>query len=140
MQIGELAQRTGVSRRSIRYYEQQGLLEAQRTGRGWRAYDERAVHRVLNVRELLGAGLRVEDIRQVAPCLDMKTADFLACQDSPAEVLAMYEERLAAVEAKAAELARYRAELVERIALLRAGRPDGDFGELLRQAEAGAAA
>ncbi|QKV90462.1 MerR family transcriptional regulator [Streptomyces sp. NA02950] len=140
MQIGELAQRTGASRRSIRYYEQHGLLEAQRTGRGWRAYDERAVHRVLNVRELLKAGLRMDDIRQVAPCLDMKTADFLACQDSPAEVLAMYEQRLAAVEAKAAELARYRAELVERIALLRAGRPDGDFGELLRQAEAGSAA
>ncbi|MEV5598008.1 MerR family transcriptional regulator [Streptomyces sp. NPDC052496] len=140
MQIGELAQRTGASRRSIRYYEQQGLLEAQRTGRGWRSYDERAVHRVLNVRELLAAGLRVEDIRQVAPCLDMKTADFLACQDSPAEVLAMYEERLAVVEAKAAELARYRAELIERIAQLRAGRPDVDLGELLRQAEAGSAA
>src|SRR5690606_35794975 len=113
--------RTGASRRSIRYYEQQGLLEAQRTGRGWRAYDERAVHRVLNVRELINAGLRMEDIRQVAPCLDMKTADFLACQDSPDEVLAMYEDRLAVVEAKAAELARYRAELVERIATLRAG-------------------
>ncbi len=59
---------------------------------------------------MLGAGLRVEDIRQVAPCLDMKTADFLACQDSPAEVLTMYEKRLAAVEAKAAEPARHRAE------------------------------
>ncbi|MEU7261480.1 MerR family DNA-binding transcriptional regulator [Streptomyces rimosus] len=41
MQIGELAQRTGASRRSIRYYEQQGLLEAQRTGRRWRTYDAR---------------------------------------------------------------------------------------------------
>ncbi len=100
----------------------------------------RAVHRVLNVRELLGAGARVEDIRQVAPCPDMKTADFLACQDSPAEDLAMYEERLAAVETKAAEPTRYRAELAERIALLRAGRPEADFGELLRQADTGSAA
>ncbi len=41
MQIGELAQRTGASGRSIRYYEQQGLLETQRTGRGWRTYDAR---------------------------------------------------------------------------------------------------
>lgn len=32
-----LAQSTGASRRSIRYYEQQGLLESQRTGKGWRA-------------------------------------------------------------------------------------------------------
>nr|MDT0523718.1 MerR family DNA-binding transcriptional regulator [Streptomyces sp. DSM 41633] len=34
MQIGALAQSTGASRRSIRYYEQQGLLESQRTGKG----------------------------------------------------------------------------------------------------------
>ncbi|MGW3624768.1 MerR family DNA-binding transcriptional regulator [Streptomyces sp. NPDC000880] len=36
--------RTGASRRSIRYYEQQGLPEARRTGKGWRVYDEWAVH------------------------------------------------------------------------------------------------
>ncbi|MBA0053938.1 MerR family transcriptional regulator [Streptomyces sp. AJS327] len=136
MQIGELARRTGASRRSIRYYEQRGLLEAARTGKGWRAYDERSVHRVMNVRALLGAGLTVDDIGHVVPCLDMKTEDFLACRDSPDGVLAMYEGRLAAVEEKAAELERYRAELVERIATLRAGRPDGDLGEVLRRAEA----
>jgi DNA-binding transcriptional MerR regulator len=136
VQIGELAMRTGASRRSIRYYEQQGLLEAERTaGKGWRAYGENAVNRVLNVRALIGAGLTVDDIRHVAPCLDMKTQDFMACEDSPEGVLAAYEGRLAAVEAEAAKLARYRAELVERIALLRAGRPDGEFGEVLRQAE-----
>ncbi|MGW7276915.1 MerR family transcriptional regulator [Streptomyces sp. NPDC054844] len=135
MQIGALAQSTGASRRSIRYYEQQGLLESRRTGKGWRVYDEVAVHRVLNVRALIGAGLTVDDIRQVVPCLDMKTEDFLACQGSPDEVLAMYEGRLAAVEEKAAELARYRAELVERIAVLRAGRPDEELAEVLRRAE-----
>jgi DNA-binding transcriptional MerR regulator len=140
MQIGELAQLTGASRRSIRYYEQQGLLEARRTGKGWRVYGERDVHRVLNVRELIGAGLTVEDIRQVVPCLDMKTEDFLACQDGSDDVLAMYEGRLAAVEAKAAELARYRAELVERLATLRAGRPDEELGEVLRQNSADTAA
>lgn len=139
MQIGELAQRTGASRRSIRYYEQQGLLEARRTARGWRVYDEGDVHRVLNVRELIGVGLTVADIRQVVPCLDMKTEDFLACQESPDGVLAMYEDRLASVEARAAELDRYRAELVERIAVLRSGRPEGELGEMLRRAEAAAA-
>ncbi|UNT00569.1 MerR family transcriptional regulator [Streptomyces tubbatahanensis] len=139
MQIGELARRTGASRRSLRYYEQQGLLETERTTSGWRVYEERSVQRVLNVRELLGAGLTIEDIRQVVPCLDMKTEDFLACRDSPDEVLAMYEGRLASVEARAAELARYRTELVERIALLRAGRPDEELGEVLRRSQAGSA-
>ncbi|MGW0732922.1 MerR family transcriptional regulator [Streptomyces sp. NPDC002851] len=133
MQIGELSERTGASRRSIRYYEQQGLLEAARTSKGWRAYDERAVHRVLNVRELLAAGLTVEDIRVVVPCLDTKTEEFLACEGGPDEVVAMYEQRLAAVEAKSAELQRHRAELVERIATLRAGATGAeDFERLLR--------
>ncbi|MGK9462999.1 MerR family transcriptional regulator [Streptomyces sp. G6] len=133
MQIGELSERTGASRRSIRYYEQQGLLEATRTSKGWREYDARAVNRVLNVRELLGAGLTAEDIRVVAPCLDMKTEEFLACDDSPDEVLAMYEQRLAIVEAKAAELQRHRSELVERIAHLRSEAADTEgFAQLLR--------
>ncbi|NGO68971.1 MerR family transcriptional regulator [Streptomyces boncukensis] len=135
MRIGELAARTGASRRSLRYYEQQGLLEAERTGEGWRSYGESAVNRVLNVRQLIGAGLTVEDIRQVAPCLDMKTRDFLSCRNSPASVLEMYEGRLAAVEARAAELERYRAALAERIALLRSGQPEGELGEVLRRAQ-----
>jgi DNA-binding transcriptional MerR regulator len=133
MQIGELSERTGASRRSIRYYEQQGLLEAARTSKGWREYDTRAVNRVLNVRELLGAGLTAADIRVVAPCLDMKTEEFLACDSSPDEVLTMYEQRLAIVEAKAAELQRHRTELVERIAHLRAEASDTEgFAQLLR--------
>ncbi|MFH8610562.1 MerR family transcriptional regulator [Streptomyces sp. NPDC018029] len=133
MHIGELSERTGASRRSIRYYEQQGLLEASRTQKGWREYEERAVNRVLNVRELLGAGLTAEDIRVVGPCLDMKTEQFLACHSGPDEMLAMYEQRLAVVEAKAAELQRHRAELVARIARLRADASDTEgFAELLR--------
>jgi DNA-binding transcriptional MerR regulator len=137
MQIGELARRTGASHRSIRHYEQHGLLDADRTAKGWRRYDERSVHRVLNVRELLRAGLTVADIRQVAPCLDMKTQDFLACEAGPPEVLATYEGRLAAVDAKAEELARYRAELVARIATLRGERSEDnpeDMAVLLRRA------
>lgn len=133
MQIGELSERTGASRRSIRYYEQQGLLEAARTQKGWREYEERAVNRVLNVRELLGAGLTAEDIRVVGPCLDMKTEEFLTCDSGPDEALAMYEQRLAMVEAKAAELRRHRAELVERIARLRAEAADTEeFARSLR--------
>ncbi|UNZ19659.1 MerR family transcriptional regulator [Streptomyces sp. 891-h] len=135
MLIGELAERTGVSRRSLRYYEQQGLLVTSRTAKGWRAYDESAVNRVRNVQELLAAGLGTQDILQVAPCLDMKTQEFMACQDSPAETLAMYERRLAVVEEKAAELDRYRSRLVARIAQLRAADPDTELGEVLRRAE-----
>lgn len=133
MQIGELSERTGVSRRSLRYYEQQGLLEAVRGSNGWRQYDESAVNRVRNVRELLAAGLLLADIRHVAPCLAMKTAEFLSCDKPEEGALAMYEGRLAELDAQAAELRRYRAQLVERIARLRAGATDTEhFARLLR--------
>ncbi|OLZ67689.1 MerR family transcriptional regulator [Streptomyces sp. IMTB 2501] len=69
MRIGELARRTGVSERSLRYYEAQGLLTAERTPGGHRDYPERAVDRVIRIQELYAAGLHSEKIRQLLPCM-----------------------------------------------------------------------
>ncbi|WFE65057.1 MerR family transcriptional regulator [Micromonospora sp. WMMD714] len=68
MRIGELARRTGVSARSLRYYEQQGLLTAVRLGNGYREYDEQAVLRVAFIQDLYGAGVPSEVIREILPC------------------------------------------------------------------------
>ncbi|WP_101255077.1 MerR family transcriptional regulator [Streptomyces barkulensis] len=133
MQIGELSERTGASRRSIRYYEQKGLLRSHRTAKGWREYDEEAVNRVLNVRELLASGLTVEDILRVEPCLSMEMADFMSCSDAD-HAISMYEERLAVIDEKAALLRRHREELVRRIALLRTRSGADGFEELLGKA------
>ncbi|MDX3106695.1 MerR family transcriptional regulator [Nonomuraea angiospora] len=134
MQIGELSERTGVSRRSIRYYEQKGLLHAHRTGKGWREYDEAAVNRVRNVRELLQAGLTVDDIQRVAPCLGMDMAAFMACRDAD-HAISMYEERLAVIDDKMAVLEQHRQELLRRIATLRQNSADAGLAELLRHAQ-----
>ncbi|AEW99600.1 putative transcriptional regulator (plasmid) [Streptantibioticus cattleyicolor NRRL 8057 = DSM 46488] len=56
MRIGELARRSGVSERSLRYYEQQGLLRSQRTPGGQREYGDWAVDRVIRVQALYAAG------------------------------------------------------------------------------------
>ncbi|SDY16241.1 DNA-binding transcriptional regulator, MerR family [Amycolatopsis xylanica] len=73
MRIGELARRTGVSERSLRYYEQQRLLTADRTPGGQRDYPERAVDRVIRIQELFAAGLHSKKIAQLLPC--MRDAD-----------------------------------------------------------------
>lgn len=70
MKIGDLATRTGVSPRLLRYYEQVGILHPFRSSNGYRTYGEPAVDRVLQIRELLEAGLTTEMIREVLPCLD----------------------------------------------------------------------
>ncbi|MGK2854855.1 MAG: MerR family transcriptional regulator, partial [Microbacteriaceae bacterium] len=69
MRIGELAQRTGVSERSLRYYEQQGLLVSSRTPGGQRDYAEQAVDRVIHIQELFAAGLPSRTIVGLLPCM-----------------------------------------------------------------------
>ncbi|MFB7360347.1 MerR family transcriptional regulator [Streptomyces gardneri] len=69
MKIGELARRTGVSERSLRYYEKQGLITAERTPGGHREYAEYAVDRVTRIQELFAAGLHSPKIAQLLPCM-----------------------------------------------------------------------
>ncbi|MEV3989798.1 MerR family transcriptional regulator [Streptomyces sp. NPDC049837] len=69
MRIGELARRTGVSERSLRYYETQGLLTADRTPGGQRTYGEWAVDRVIRIQALYAAGLHSKKIAQLLPCM-----------------------------------------------------------------------
>jgi DNA-binding transcriptional MerR regulator len=68
VRIGELARRTGVSERSLRYYEEQGLLTASRTPGGHRDYPEPAVDRVLRIRELFAAGLHSRTVARLLRC------------------------------------------------------------------------
>ena len=70
MRIGELAERTGVSRRLLRYYEEQGLIIPGRTLNGYREYGEAHVDVVLQITGLLDAGLPTRIIAQLLPCLD----------------------------------------------------------------------
>ncbi|MFE5563867.1 MerR family transcriptional regulator [Amycolatopsis japonica] len=70
MRIGELSQRTGVSPRSLRYYEDQGLLTSSRSGAGQRHYSDAAVRRVALIRQLFDAGMSSRVIATVLPCVD----------------------------------------------------------------------
>ncbi len=66
MRIGELARRTGVSVRSLRYYEEQHLLPAVR-----RQYPESAVGRVELIQQLYAAGLSSKTILGIMPSMVM---------------------------------------------------------------------
>lgn len=68
MRIGELSQRTGVSQRSLRYYEEQGLLTPARLPSRYRDYDERTVTIVRRIQILLSAGLGTSAIAEILPC------------------------------------------------------------------------
>lgn len=70
MRIGELAGRAGVSVRSLRYYEEQGLLAPARSSSGQRRYLEADVERVQFVQRMFGAGLSSRTIIEVLPCVE----------------------------------------------------------------------
>ncbi|MEU4163499.1 MerR family transcriptional regulator [Actinoplanes sp. NPDC026670] len=74
MRIGELATRAGVSVRALRYYEEQGLLAAGRSGSGQRHYPEPAVDRVQLIQMLYSAGLSSKTIADLLPCVDAQVS------------------------------------------------------------------
>jgi MerR family transcriptional regulator, copper efflux regulator len=66
MRIGKLAALTGYSVRTIRFYEQNGLLSApDRTAAGYRCYDQDAVTRLRFVRSAQALGLSLAEIAEV---------------------------------------------------------------------------
>jgi len=64
MKISELAEKAGVAASTIRYYEEQGLLEpASRHQNGYRFYTERAVQQLRAVRISQSLGFTLDEIR-----------------------------------------------------------------------------
>lgn len=70
MRIGDVAYEAGVSTRALRYYEEQGLLAAERTPSGQRTYPASAVERVRLIQQFFTAGLPSRTILQLLPCVD----------------------------------------------------------------------
>jgi DNA-binding transcriptional MerR regulator len=108
--IGELARRTGVSERLLRYYENRGLLSSRRLANGYRDYGEAAVQTVARIRVLLAAGLPTRVIRQVLPCA-VGTSHLRPCPG----VLDTLREQLATIDRRADELAKARQILMDTI-------------------------
>jgi DNA-binding transcriptional MerR regulator len=70
MRIGELARRAKVSTRALRYYEEQGILSADRTSSGQRFYPDSAAERVWLIQQLYAAGLASRTIAAILPSVD----------------------------------------------------------------------
>ncbi|MGW2472806.1 MerR family transcriptional regulator [Streptomyces sp. NPDC001665] len=69
MRISEASRISGVSARSLRHYEDEGLIVPGRFSNGFRDYCQSTIDRVLVIRSLLESGLPVRLIREVLPGL-----------------------------------------------------------------------
>lgn len=106
MKIGELARRTNVSTRLLRYYEEEGLLTPDRAANGYRDYAERLVDRVLQIRGLLDAGLPTRIIKEILPCLNDPLTIHVV--DVPSDMIATLEHERDRLDARIQCLTRNR--------------------------------
>lgn len=65
MQIGELAKRTGTNLRTLRYYEEVGLITASRTRGGFRLYSESEAKKLEVIRALRSLGVPICEIKSL---------------------------------------------------------------------------
>jgi DNA-binding transcriptional MerR regulator len=69
MKIGDASRASGASARSLRHYEDEGLIVPGRFDNGFRDYCQSTIDRVLVIRSLLESGLPVRLIREALPSL-----------------------------------------------------------------------
>ena len=72
MKISEAADAIGAPARMLRYYEQQGLIDAARSANGYRDYSDEQIEHARHVRALVEAGLSTRMIKIV---LDIETPE-----------------------------------------------------------------
>lgn len=118
--IGQVARRSGINARTIRYYESVGLLPPPpRSKSGYRYYGQADINRLILLRRLRLLGVT---LGRLAPLL--RDAQAAQCADVQQEVLQLIAERLEAIDEEMKELGLLRSQVQDYHQRLQACRPD----------------
>jgi MerR family transcriptional regulator, copper efflux regulator len=109
MNIGEAADASGLPAKTIRYYEEIGLIQPRRDANGYRAFRSGDVHKLAFLARARALGFSIEECRAL---LGLYEDDARASED----VKALAEGHLRRIDAKIAELQALRATLAHLIA------------------------
>ncbi|MFI6037187.1 MerR family transcriptional regulator [Streptomyces sp. NPDC051315] len=120
MRIGELAARAGTTTRALRYYESRGLLPARRDELGHRAYDERDLRLLRQIRTLQDVGFELEETRPFVECLRAGHPEGDSCPAS----LAVYRRKLDELDALIGDLRAVREKVAGQLARAEAARDE----------------
>lgn len=108
MRIGELAQASQVSRDTLRFYEQRGLIAAQRSANGYRDYADDMVQLVLYIKTAQRLGFSLGEIGNSVGAL-------WQAPDPDTAVTQLLQDKLNLIETRIAELDQLRQELQQRL-------------------------
>ena len=111
MRIGELAEEVGTTTRTLRFYEQLGLIEARRTANGYRDYDQQDVRLVREILDLQAVGFALDETRPFVECLRAGNATGDSCPDS----IAVYRRKLAEVDGMLDRMRELRGQLADKL-------------------------
>lgn len=125
MQIKEVAERSGFSPATLRYYEELGLIPAPaRTPAGYRTFDESTVERLAFIGRAKQLGCSLEEIVELTSAWDTGT-----CAPLQDRLHRLVTSKLAEAEARIAELTVLADELRRAATSLVSHRPDGPCDE-----------
>lgn len=115
MHIGELAERTGLSLRTIRHYDDVGLLPATaRTDGGFRVYSEDDFERLMVIKQMKPLGFSLEEMAEILEILSAQPHPQAATDDMQAK-LAAHLEKAVAERAKMARNLAQADQFIERL-------------------------
>ena len=121
MKIKEVADASGFTTATLRYYEQIGLLpESMRTPAGYRIYDQRTLDRLAFIARAKQLGCSLDEIAGLATAWDGGQ-----CGPIQDQLRGLVAGKIAAAQNQIAELATFTAELQQAAAALERHRPDG---------------
>ncbi|MES3020030.1 MAG: MerR family transcriptional regulator [Pseudomonadota bacterium] len=109
MQIGAVANESGLSRDTLRFYEERGLIQSTRAANGYREYPPQTVQLLGYIRTAQRLGFTLAEIGESLPAL------WNAAQPDAA-VAALLTEKVALIDERVRELGELKHELLERIA------------------------
>jgi MerR family transcriptional regulator, copper efflux regulator len=118
--IGQMALRSGINAKAIRYYESIGLLpKASRSANGYRSFSQADLNRLILLRRLRLLGVSLD---RLAPLL--RAASDAQCTEVQQEVLRLIAGRLAVIDEEMKELGLLREQVQDYQRHLRACAPD----------------
>jgi MerR family transcriptional regulator, copper efflux regulator len=106
MQIGEIADATGLSRDTLRFYEKRGLLRARRSANGYRDYPPEAVDWLRYLRLAQSLGFTLAEIEADLPLLAAPEASAGQLRVALERKLADIDQRINGLQSLRGELAR----------------------------------
>lgn len=106
--IGELSQRTAASVRSIRHYDEHGLLASVRASNGYRMFPDKAVTQVRQIQRMIATGFTIDDILGFPDCM-LLIEGARSCD----QITDVQRRRLETINRQIADLERRRMRLIK---------------------------